>query len=175
MMKKLALLEALLFTSNEPLSEEELAEDLGTKPEIIKEMLKQLAEKYENTESGIYLSDAGGYRLVVKPDFTQKVSHRTPHADLSRGLLRVLSIIVYHEPIKQSDIVKIVGNRTYEYVKDLTGRGLIKSEKHGRTKNLRTTSHFEEYFSVDKERLKALAKKRGNDERNDKPGAKAPD
>ncbi len=175
MMNKAALLEAILFTTNEPLTVEDIAKDLELKPNVIKAMLEELAKKYETNASGIYLSDAGGYRLVVKPDFIKRVSHRTPHADMSRGLLRVLSIIVYHEPIKQSDIVKIVGNRTYDYVKELTSLGLVKSERMGRTKAIRTTSHFEKYFSVDKERLKALIKKRGKDERSDKPGAEVPD
>ncbi len=175
MMNKLALMEAILFTSSQPLSIEDIAKDLELKPDVVKDMLEQLAKKYEKQDSGIYLSDSGGYRLVVKPNFTEKVSHRTPHSDLSRGLLRVLSVIVYHEPVKQSEIVKIVGNRTYEYVKELTTRGLIKAEKHGRTRVLRTTTHFEEYFSVNKDVLKKLVNKSDKNEGNDEPGPEASD
>src|SRR3989339_322861 len=98
-MPKTALLEAILFTTEKPLS----AEDI---------------------------------QKIVKSEYVDKVSHLTPHADLSRGLLRVLSIISYHEPVSQSDIVKVVGNRTYEYVKELESRGLVKSEKKSRTRML---------------------------------------
>jgi segregation and condensation protein B len=73
---------------------------------------------------------------------------------MSRGLLRVLSVILYYEPIKQSDIVKIVGNRTYDYVHELEERGFVKSERKSRTKMLKTTPQFEQYFNIDKKKLK---------------------
>ncbi len=60
----------------------------------------------------------------------------------------MLSIVAYHEPIKQSDIVKVVGNRTYEYVKQLEELGFIKIEKKSRTKLLSITLRFEEYFGA---------------------------
>ena len=152
--KKLALLEAILFTTSEPLHIEKLVKNVRSNKERIEEMLRILKERYSKHDCGITLSDIGGYRLVVKPEFLEDVANLTPHADLSRGLLRVLAIIAYHEPIKQSDIVKVIGNRTYEYVKDLEGRGLIKVEKKSRTKILATTPHFEEYFGTKKHLLK---------------------
>jgi segregation and condensation protein B len=151
---KLALLEAILFTTDEPLKIEKLQKDLKAQKEEIEKMLEILKDKYNKSDFGIKLSDIGGYKLVVKPEYVSKVSHLTPHADLSRGLLRVLSIIAYHEPIKQSDIVKVVGNRTYEYVKELEEHGLIKSERKSRTKLLSTTPHFEDYFGAKKHELK---------------------
>lgn len=153
---KLALLEAILFITDEPLKIEKLQRDVRGRKEEIQRMLEFLKEKYNKEDSGIHLSDVGGYRLVVKPEFIQNVSHLTPHADMSRGLLRVLSIIAYHEPIKQSDIVKVVGNRTYEYTKELEEKGLIKSERKSRTKILTTTPHFEDYFGAKKGELKKM-------------------
>ncbi len=156
---KLALLEAVLFTTSEPLSIEELEKTLKLKREDIEKLLQVLRKKYLNPDSGIKLSETGGYRLVVKEEHLTKVSHLTPHADMSRGLLRVLSIIAYHEPIKQSDIVKVVGNRTYEYVKELEMRGLVKSERKNRTKLISTTPHFEEYFGAKKSQIKSMVEK----------------
>lgn len=152
--QKLALLEATLFTTNEALGMEELQKLLKARKEEIDALMKLLEEKYSSPESGIKLSAVGGYKLIVKETFLDKVSHLTPHADLSRGLLRVLSIIAYHEPIKQADIVKIVGNRTYDYVKELEEKGLVKSEKKSRTKLLSLTPQFEEYFGVKKKHLR---------------------
>jgi len=159
--KKLALLEAILFTADEPLSLKELEKLLKTDEEEILYLIDVLKEKLEDEMHGIVLSDVGGYRLTVKPHFQEKVSRLTPHADMSRGLLRVLSIIMYHEPIKQSDIVKVVGNRTYEYVRELIRRGFVKSEKHSRTRILSLTPAFEEYFGVSKAKLKEQIKKMG--------------
>ena len=156
-MKKLALLEAVLFTSSEPLTMEDLEKNLKLKKEDIESLLKQLKERYSSSDVGIKLSETGGYKLIVKEDFLDNVGHLTPHADLSRGLLRVLSIIAYHEPVKQSEIVKVIGNRTYDYIKTLELRGLVKSERKSRTKLLKTTPHFEEYFGAKREEIKKLA------------------
>jgi len=164
---KLALLEAILFTADEPLTIEKLEKMLKIKREGIEKLINELSSKYSSEEHGIRLSEAGGYRLVVKQEYLDKVSHLTPYADMSRGLLRVLSIIAYHEPINQSDIVKVVGNRTYDYIKSLETRGLIKGEKKSRTKVLRTTPHFEEYFGIRKEELKKLAEESEKAEANE--------
>ncbi len=151
------MLEAILFTTSKPLTIEELHKIMRGRRDEIEKMLLALKERYANESSGVSLSDIGGYKLVVKNEYLDRVSNLTPHADLSRGLLRVLSIIAYHEPIPQSEIVKVIGNRTYEYVKDLETRGLVRTEKKSRTKIIRTTPHFEEYFGTRKEEIRKLA------------------
>lgn len=156
-----------MFTTDEPLGMEELEKIIKLKRDEIEKLLTVLRNRYSSNESGIKVSDIGGYQLIVKQDYIQNVSNLTPHADLSRGLLRVLSIIAYHEPIKQSDIVKVVGNRTYDYVKELENRGLIKSEKKSRTKIMKTTPHFEDYFGAKKAEIKKLA---GIDEKDNSTG-----
>lgn len=145
---KIALLEAALFMTEKPLSIEELESILRTKREKIEEMLRDLGKRYQNNESGIELSSTGGYKLSVKPIYIQKVSKLTRHAEMSRGLLRILSIIAHHEPVTQSDLVKVIGNRVYEYTKQLEEMGFIRTEKLSRTKNIYTTRLFEEYFGV---------------------------
>jgi len=154
--KHIALLEAILFTTNGPMSIESIQKILKLEKETIGMLLELLRKKYNSPESGLRLSDLGGYKLTVKQEFAEKVSNLTPHADLSRGLLRVLSLIAYHEPVKQSDIVKVIGNRTYDYVKELEGRGFVKSERKSKTKILSTTPQFESYFAMRKDELKKL-------------------
>ena len=153
-LKKIALLEAIMFTTTEPLTFEELQKLTKSRKDELEKLLNEMNQRYSADTSGVKISDIGGYKLVVKNEYMQAVANLTPHADMSRGLLRVLSIIAYHEPIKQSDIVKVIGNRTYEYVKELTEKGLIKVEKKSRTRLLTTTPRFEEYFGTKKEELK---------------------
>ncbi len=166
-MNKLALLEACLFTAEEPCSIKQLSRILKTSEEEIKWLLNDLKELYANEERGIKLSNIGGYKLVVKDEYLEKVSRLTSHADMSRGVLRVLSIISYYEPIKQSEIVKVIGNRTYEYIKELERRGFIKTEKKSRTKIITTTPNFEKYFGLKKQIIKKVIKSAKSD---DKPG-----
>ncbi len=156
-MSRLAMLEAILFTTSKPLTLEELHKIMRGRRDEIEKMLSALKERYSREDSGMMLSDIGGYKLVAKNEYLDKVSGLTPHADISRGLLRVLSIIAYHEPIPQSEIVKVIGNRTYEYIKELEARGLVKTERKSRTKLIRTTPHFEEYFGARKEEFKKMA------------------
>jgi len=169
---KLALLEAALFTTEEPLSLRDVARKVMIIERQARELIEELKRRYENEESGIMLTDIGGYKLVVKPQYISLVSRLTTHSEMSRGLLRVLSLIAFHEPVMQSDIVKSVGNRAYEYIKVLHERGLVRSEKKSRTRILMTTKQFEEYFGVDKEQLKkmiAMEKQAGvgNEEKRD--------
>lgn len=164
---KLALLEAILFTTSEPLTIEEISRNIKSRKESVEKLIAILRKKYENSDSGITLSEGAGFKLMVKADFAERVSHLTPHADLSRGLLRVLSIIAYHDPINQSEIVKVIGNRTYDYVKELESRGLIKTEKKSRTKMLSTTPQFEEYFGVKKHLLKKEFEKEDEEKEED--------
>ncbi len=156
---EIALVESALFSSRDALSSQDVARITKIKKDKIEVILKTLKIKYENPEHGIQLSEAGGWLLVVKPEYQEKVAELT-RPELSKGLLRVLSMIAYHEPVKQSDIVKIIGNRTYEYVQELEKRGFVVSEKKAKTKILKTTHQFEVYFATKKEDLKkALEKK----------------
>ncbi len=166
---KIALLEATLFITSKPLSVEEISKITGSKKEVVEELIEELKKKYSSDEHGIMISELGGYKMSVKPEFVTKVRRLTPHSDLSRGLLKVLSIIAYYQPIKQSDIVKVIGNRTYSYTKELEKRGLISSKKISRTKIFSTTKLFEEYFGVDVGHVKEIAKTvvNGNDEETD--------
>lgn len=145
--EKIALLEAALFITEKPLKLEELRRILRVRDDSkVIEMINELKRRYANEACGIEISEIGGYKLVVKPKFVHRVSKLTRHAELSRGLLRALSIIAYHEPVRQSDLVKILGNRVYEYVRELIDLGFVTAEKQSRTKVLRTTRLFEEYF-----------------------------
>ncbi len=156
MRSRLALLEAMLFTTSRPLTIKELAKQLKVKEHVIKELIQQLKQKYDEN-SGITLAeDEEGYRLVVKNNYLEDVKHLTPHAELPKAVLRVLSIIAYYEPIKQSDIVKTVGNRAYSYIRELEKRGFVKAVKKGRTKILETTKKFETYFGIKKGELKKI-------------------
>jgi len=155
--QRLALLEAILFAATKPLNMDELKKMSRFEDDKIKQLITLLRIRYQDPKHGIALSEMGGYRLIVKHEYLDRVSTLTK-SDMSKGLLRVLSIIAYHEPVKQSDIVKIIGNRTYEYVKQLEQLGFIKFERKSKTKLLSTTPQFESYFSVNKEQLKkALA------------------
>ena len=146
-----SLVEAALYMSNEPVSVEQLAKMFKIDKEKIKEVVVEIKRGLEDSSHGIYvLETAQGYQIRVKPQFAPSVRRLTPYKELGRGLLRVLALVAYKQPITQSEIVKVIGNRTYEYVKILQEKGLIKAIKQSRTKALVPTKEFANYFGLEK-------------------------
>ncbi|MFQ6020891.1 MAG: SMC-Scp complex subunit ScpB [Candidatus Aenigmatarchaeota archaeon] len=144
-------IEAALFMTNEPISIERLSKLFRKDSEKIKEIIQELKQEYENEDHGIHvLETSQGFQIRVKTEFAPMVRGLTPYQDLGRGLLRVLALVAYKQPITQAEIVKVIGNRTYEYVRKLEERGLIKTQKCSRTKALIATKGFANYFGLEK-------------------------
>ena len=149
-----AIVEAVLFSTPKPLSVAEIAKISRINPDHIPHALELIEIRYQDAAHGIVLSRLGGnYKLSVKHDLARRVAGLTK-SELSRGLLRVLSLIAYNQPVSQSDIVKIIGNRTYEYVKELEKLGFVTSERKGKTKALSTTKAFAVYFETSPRKLR---------------------
>jgi len=156
-----ALLEAALFVSDSPLSLSRLSKIVGIGSE---EDIRKLIDELETDNRGIQLIETPeGFELRVKPEYRPRVSKLAPFADLRDGVMRTLAIIAVKQPIKQSIIVKYQGNKTYGYIKDLEAKGLVKSEKYGRTKLVTTTIDFEKYFGKSGEEMKALLNNKMNE------------
>ena len=148
------VVEAALFMSPNPLSINELSRisGLGSLGQL-KDLLNELVSEY--AERGIQITENPvGWKMEVRQELLQDVAHLAPYSDLSEGCKRTLALVVYREPINQSEVIKIQGNKAYSYIKQLTRAGLIKAEKTGRTKKLHLTKEFEKYFGQEKERVK---------------------
>jgi len=142
--------EAALFMTSENISLEQLSKMFRVSPDIILKIIQELKSEYNSENHGVHVFETSqGYQMKVKPEYTQRVRTLTPYKDLSRGLLRVLALVAYKQPITQSEIVKVIGNRAYDYVKILSQKGLIRPEKHGRTKALIATKEFANYFGLE--------------------------
>jgi len=72
----------------------------------------------------------------------------TGTAEFSKAEQETLAIIAYKQPIKQSVIIKIRGNKAYDHIKKLTDLELIKRKKAGHTHELSLSEDFYDYFSV---------------------------
>jgi len=150
-MGKKAKIEAALFVSDKPLSIDDLSKIIGGDPEEAKEEAKEIvAEIVEDCRKegrGVELVETPeGYEFRIKEQYRDNVASLAPFSDLGEGMLRTLAIIAAKQPIKQSTIVAYQGNKVYDYVNELETKGLIKTEKFGRTKLITTTGGFEKYF-----------------------------
>lgn len=165
-MKVKKIVEAILFSSTEPLSIDSIAKIASLKVKDVSYALEELINEYSNRDSAIEVVKIGErYLMRVKPEFYPYVE-RFFERDLDKGSLRTLAIIAYKQPIMLSKLAKIRGNKCYEHVKKLRERGLIKVIKKGRSSILTTTKEFSIYFGLHsdspediKEFLRKYAKK----------------
>lgn len=150
-----AQIEAALFISDGPLALEKLSKIAGIGLEETKQMISLMQTEMAKDDRGIELvGTPEGYEFRIKEPYRIKIVKLAPLADLSDGMKRTLGIIVFKQPIKQSIIVKYQGNKAYGYIDNLEKKGLINTEKCGRTKLCTTTPDFEKYFGKTPEEVR---------------------
>jgi len=150
--------EALLFSSTKPLSIDEISKILDIEKERVKIAIENLRKRYEN--SAIEITETPeGFEMRVRPEYRKEASKVALGYDLSKGMIRTLALIIYKNPIKQSEIVKIQGNKAYEYVEKLERKGLIKTKKIGKTKLVYLSENVEKYFGMSLKEIKEQIEK----------------
>ena len=158
-MDKKALLEAALFVSDKAISPEKLSQITSIPVEEVKQLVKKLQDEAAKQERGVELVETPeGYEYRIKTEHRDKVAALAPFSDLGEGMLRTLAIVTVNQPVKQSVIVHYQGNKAYGYIEQLENKGLLKTEKFGRTKLVNTTDDFEKYFGKSTEELKKMLK-----------------
>jgi segregation and condensation protein B len=165
------ILEALLFSSQEPLSPKDLRELLveaadqseaarpfkKAKVEDLTATLEQLAAEHEQASRSYRLACvAGSWQFVSHPDYAPWVKalvgekHRPIR--LSQPALETLAIIAYRQPITRAEIEQIRGVAVDGVMQTLLERGLVeqtgRAEVVGRPMNYGTTTAFLEYFGL---------------------------
>ncbi|MEM1535582.1 MAG: SMC-Scp complex subunit ScpB [Candidatus Pacearchaeota archaeon] len=156
LMKKV---EAALFLAARFMSIEELTRTTGINPILLKELLKKLEEKFNKNNSAIHIvkqtffednKEQEYYKMDVKPEFHKLINKIVSgDAEFTKAEQETLAIIAYKQPIKQSVVVKIRGNKAYEHIKHLILSGLVHGKKVGRTQELSLTQKFYDYFNLE--------------------------
>ena len=143
------IIEAALFMSSKAIGAGELARIAGIGAVgFVKGQVDILRKEYEERGSAIRIyEEREGYIMRLLPAYEQVVGQLAKEADLGRSALKALAVISKNEGIEQSKLVKIVGSSTYEGVHELEDKGFINSQRRGRTKVLRTSKKFKDYFS----------------------------
>ena len=87
--------------------------------------------------------------MDVKPEYSHIINKlATGSAEFSKAEQETLAIIAYKQPIKQSVIIKIRGNKAYDHIKKFIDLNLIKKKKIGHTNELSLSDEFYDYFNV---------------------------
>lgn len=149
-------IEAILFATGRSLSLEELAKLCNLdSTSLIKDSLLEMQKEYDSRISSLQLVGENDlWKIVLRKEYhslTQNLLHKT---ELDKTLIETLAVIAWKQPILQSDIVKIRGTLTYDHVKILRELGYVETEKFGRTRKLKLTSKFYDYFDTSKDEVK---------------------
>lgn len=153
----MAILDALLFASSEPLTLARLSSILGLLPEDVKQLLGELQKLYDQPGHGLQLVEvAHGYQLVTRREYhpyVQKLKQEgVKETPLSSAALETLSIIAYYQPVTRARIEMIRGVKVDHVLATLLDRGLIKEvgrgEGPGRPVLYGTTTAFLETFGL---------------------------
>lgn len=158
--RKLALLEAALYVTGRPLDLKTIGSVLKLRSEEkIRRFAGHLIETYEKNGSALQIMQLSDGRYVMQLDstYSKHVKKLASRQLLTPGPLRTLSFIAVKQPITQSYVVRVRGSLAYGHVKRLLEMGLLAEEKLGRTKVLRTTASFADYFNLHQD-VKAMKK-----------------
>ena len=149
-------IEAVLFTTGRFLTTEDISRMTGvTRLELIIDTLKELKGDYEKRESSLEIvNDNNLWRLNIKKVYLHLTERLLSESEFDRPTQETLAVIAYKQPALQSDVIKIRGNKAYDHIKILTETNFVTSEKSGRTRILKLTSKFYEYFDVVDDSLK---------------------
>jgi len=150
------ILEAVLFVSGRFLNMKELIPLSGLNPIIIRDSLKKLSLKYDDRKSAIQIIEkSGAWKMDVRQEFSFLINKlATGSSEFLKAEQKTLAIIAFKQPIKQSVLIKIRGNKAYEHIKKFVDLGLIKKKKIGHTYELSLSDEFYDYFNVNESQEK---------------------
>jgi segregation and condensation protein B len=153
------LLEATLFSAGRSLDITELSETLGYEDEEVTESLKILQSTIKRRRGGgLQVVEIGSkWALEVKPMIADHLPKETK-SELPPKLLKAAALIAYHQPMPQSRLVELLGQRAYDHIRELAQSGLVGRRRDGNTRRLTTTRRFSEMFGcphTDRKKVKA--------------------
>ena len=150
--KEKRLVESVLFSASKPVSINELKEATGLSPKKVTDALEMLIEDYnvtrKNDVSMEVIKAGDKYAMQVKKQYLDQ-SVMVAKPEIQSEMLKTLSLIAFHQPVKQSNLRRMIGTKVYDHVDELASMKLIYAKKHGSTEMLTTTKLFPEYFGID--------------------------
>jgi len=143
--------EAALFMCGRGMRADELGKSTGMSTRNARKALDALVSDFASWKKihaleVVHNADDDRYLMRVRDYYLPRVKDLTTLKDIPDGEMRTLSVIAPNEPVLQSYVVKVRGNKAYYQIRRLMGKGLIKTEPKGRSVMIMTTRKFAEYF-----------------------------
>lgn len=157
MSERRAILEAILYVTEDPLTVDQLAKGLEWPKDEVEALLAELVAEYQQPERGVEVRPvAGGYKVSTKPEHHDAVRRFVktlkPPLKLSLPALETLSVIAYKQPVTLPEIQEIRGVNASGVIRTLLDRKLIttagRKQVLGRPVLYRTTREFLVQFGL---------------------------
>jgi segregation and condensation protein B len=129
MAEMMAIIEALIFVSEEPISARALADVLKEDRGWVEVAVEELSQEFNARTSGLQLREvAGGWQITTRAEHHEHVRaflKSRPSAKLSLASLETLAVIAYKQPITVPEILEIRGVQSPSAIKTLLDKRLI--------------------------------------------------
>ncbi len=157
--------EAILFITGKFLSLDEIANFCGIASlGYLKQILDELRKDYNKRNGALELiNENNRWKLNIKKDYLYLTEKLLTTAELDMPTQETLAVIAYKQPAIQAEIVNMRGNKSYDHIKKLKEDGFLTSEKFGRTRLLKLTNKFYDYFDVVEDNLKSKLEVQSDD------------
>ena len=144
------LIEAVLFVSGRFLGMKDLIMLSDMNPLILRELMGKLQESYENRSSALHIIEKNDmWKMDIRPEFSGVVNKLAGgSSEFTKAEQETLAVIAFKQPIKQSVIIKIRGNKASDHIKKFSDLGMVKKKRDGRTHELILSQEFYDYFGV---------------------------
>ena len=144
-------LEAIFFVSGRFLTMQDLVSLSDLNPVIITDLVERLRERYEKDDTSLRIIEKPGmWKMDVKQEYSDIINRlATGRSEFTKAEQETLAIIAYKQPIKQSVIIKIRGNKAYDHIKKFVDLDLLKKKKIGHTHELNLSEEFYDYFNIE--------------------------
>ena len=147
--------EAVLFTTGKFLTADEIANLSSLTNEEILQGINELTEDYNKRDTSLEIIKQGDkFKLNLKKEHMHITTKLLKDTELDKPTQETLALIAYKSPVLQSLVVKMRGNTCYDHIKNLHDLDFVTSEKSGRTRLLKVTQKFFDYFDIVESDLK---------------------
>lgn len=142
--------EAALFIAGRFLTLQELIMLTDVNPIMLKSILYDLEKKYSHGTLRI-IRRKESYKMDIAERYHYLINKlATGSTEFTKAEQETLAIIAYKQPVKQSVVIKIRGNKSYDHIKKFRSLGLVTAKQEGHTLVLTLSEEFYEYFNVTK-------------------------
>jgi len=167
-----SVVEALIFSSPEPLPWEKLSEiiqkdeeEILLDEEIVRRIVTRLNERYEENDLSFRIEETGGgFTFVTQPRYHPWLSifqHENAYRKLSQPAIETLAIVAYRQPITKPEVDQIRGVDSGYILRQLLEKIILRqllekmlvmvsgrADSPGKPLLYKTTKYFLKHFGI---------------------------